>query len=175
MAISALIVHVVEAERLLSKLRSLYDPSAANGVPAHITVLSPFKELAAISSGDILALERTFLSHSSFTFSLSEIGRWPRTTFLIPRPVEPFIELTNAVARAFPTYPPYNGKYASVVPHLTVSDGSAQGAAEAEAELRILLRTHVSVRARCGEIELIENSSGKWKVRYRLQLAGSAA
>jgi 2'-5' RNA ligase len=172
---SALIVNVAEAEGLVSELRGRYDPSATDGVPAHITILFPFREPTAISSDDILTLKRTFLSHPSFAFSLTEIGRWPRTTFLTPKPVEPFIELTNAVAGAFPSYPLYEGKYESVIPHLTVADGSAHGAAEAEARLRVLLREHVPVLARCNEIELIEDISGIWKLRHRFQLASSAA
>ncbi len=40
---SALMVLVPEAETLVKPFRDRYDPSAAAGVPAHITLLYPFK------------------------------------------------------------------------------------------------------------------------------------
>jgi hypothetical protein len=40
---STLVVVVPEAEALVGSFRDLYDPIAAAGVPAHITVLYPFK------------------------------------------------------------------------------------------------------------------------------------
>jgi hypothetical protein len=40
---STLVVVVPEAEALVGSFRDLYDPVAAAGVPAHITVLYPFK------------------------------------------------------------------------------------------------------------------------------------
>ncbi len=175
MPISALIVRVSEAEALVSKLRLRHDPSAPQGVPAHITVLVPFKEPAAISSDDMLMLERIYLGLSSFTFTLAAIERWPETTFLAPEPADRFVELTSAVVQAFPGYLPYGGKHATVVPHLTVSDGSAQGAREAETELQTLLRRHGPVQARCREIELIENGSGTWKPIHVFRLANSDA
>lgn len=43
--------------------------------------------------------------------------------WLAPVPTEQFRALTDAVAKAFPTYPPYRGEHADVVPHLTVGQG----------------------------------------------------
>ena len=40
---SALVVLVPEAEAIAKPFRDQYDPSAAAGVPAHITLLYPFK------------------------------------------------------------------------------------------------------------------------------------
>ena len=40
---SALVALVPEAECLVKTFRDRYDPSAALGVPAHITLLYPFK------------------------------------------------------------------------------------------------------------------------------------
>lgn len=39
---SALVVLVPEAEALVKSFRDRHDPSAAAGVPAHITLLYPF-------------------------------------------------------------------------------------------------------------------------------------
>jgi len=56
MAESAFAVNVPEAEPYVGALRERFDPSAALGVPAHITVLYPFMSPEKISEavlGDI--------------------------------------------------------------------------------------------------------------------------
>jgi hypothetical protein len=47
-AITALIILVPEAEALVKEFRDKYDHSAAEGMPAHVTVLYPFKTLEHI-------------------------------------------------------------------------------------------------------------------------------
>ena len=175
MPITALIVPVPEAEPLVSELRQRHDPSAAEGVAAHITVLVPFKDPAKLSPHDLGELERVIGEHASFTYTMNEVQRWPQTTALSPSLATPFIELTNAVHRAFPGYPPYGGKHAEVVPHLTVADGSAQRAESAERELRERLSKHGPLTASCRAVELIENSSGGWRVMYVFRLASGDA
>ena len=170
MAITALIARVSEAESAVSELRRRHDPSAAQGVPAHVTVLFPFKDPAALSAGDLGELERIVGSHPAFSFTLGAIQRWPHTTALIPDPAAPFIELTQAIVHAFPDHPPYAGRHAGVVPHLTVADGSADSAALAEAELRARLLDHGPILARCRTIELIENGTGAWRRMHVFRL-----
>ena len=46
---SALVVVVPEAEQLVGPFREKYDPSAAAGMPPHITLLYPFKPPDAVS------------------------------------------------------------------------------------------------------------------------------
>lgn len=175
MAVTALIARVLEAEPLVADLRLRHDPTAVQGVPAHITVLFPFKDPAAISEHDLLELERIFSSHAAFAFTLHEVQRWPSTAALLATPAFPFIELTNTVVRAFPHHLPYSGEHGEVIPHLTVADGSAQSAESAQAQLRELLSRHGAVAAHCREIELIENSSGAWKVQHVFRLASGDA
>ena len=37
-----------------------------------------------------------------------------------PEPAEPFIALTEAIAARWPDYPPYDGAFDEVIPHLTI-------------------------------------------------------
>ena len=76
LAESALIVLVPEAEPLVGSLRNKYDPSAAEGVPAHVTVLYPFKQPTEIVEGVLDMLRRTFAEFSPFQFSLAEARRF---------------------------------------------------------------------------------------------------
>jgi hypothetical protein len=66
---SALVVLVPEAEPLVKPFRDRYDPSAAAGVPAHITLLYPFKPPDEIDSTVLENLRRLFCGFSSFRFS----------------------------------------------------------------------------------------------------------
>jgi hypothetical protein len=175
MPISALIVRVPEAELAVSALRATFDPSAAKGVPAHVTILVPFVEPDSIRSEVEATLAHLFSRHRSFKFSLGRIGRFPATTYLAPEPAEPFITLTREVAQLFPEHPPYAGAYTEIVPHLTVADGSVPGAEHVEQQLRIVLAKSQTIQCTCTEVVLIENSSGEWKVRSVFMLAAGDA
>ena len=43
--------------------------------------------------------------------------------YLAPDPAAPFSALTDGIFRAFPDYPPFEGKFDTVVPHVTVAHG----------------------------------------------------
>lgn len=168
--ITAFIVRVPEAEPLVEKLRLRFDATASLGVPAHITVLIPFMPPASITPEVLAAAREAFTSIRAFTFALDEVCRWPETTYLSPAPTQPFIELTKAIIRKFPEFPPYAGKHSEIIPHLTVADGQSGAAEAAEAELRPLLEELGIVRGRCHEIELLENSLGRWRIMHTIPL-----
>jgi len=70
---SALMVLVPEAERLVKPFRDRYDPSAAAGIPAHITLLYPLsipmklirRCLTSLTSASADGPRFGFLSHRS--------------------------------------------------------------------------------------------------------------
>jgi hypothetical protein len=93
---------------------------------------------------------------------LRETRRFPVSLYLAPDPDAPFAALTDAVYRAFPDHPPFAGKFDVVVPHVTVAHGDDALLCEIEVELRIALPP-TGVAARCAEVVLIENSSGRWE------------
>ncbi len=57
---TALALQVPEAEELVQEHRMRYEPSAALGVPAHITLLSPFVEPEAIDEEELRAFFAEF-------------------------------------------------------------------------------------------------------------------
>ena len=57
---SGLIVIVPEAEDLVGRFRIQFDSSAAVGVPAHVTVLYPFKPPHELTADVFQALEKLF-------------------------------------------------------------------------------------------------------------------
>jgi 2'-5' RNA ligase len=118
---SALVALVPEAERLIGACRLAHDPSAALGVPAHVTVLYPFKTPEAISSNDLAALQALFAAQPAFDMTLAELRQFPGVLYLAPEPAEPFAVLTSVVVARYPDWPPYGGAFAEVIPHLTLA------------------------------------------------------
>ncbi|MCW2965197.1 MAG: hypothetical protein JWO17_2449 [Actinomycetia bacterium] len=157
---TALIVPVPEAEPQIGELRLAHDPSAALGVPAHVTILFPFLDAADLDDAAIADLMAEF---PAFDFVLDRVERFPDgVTWLHPAPSLPFVDLTAAVWQRWPERPPYEGAYDEVIPHMTIS----------ESPIDVQLELPIVARAR--EVMLIEEDepSGRWAARLHLPLLG---
>jgi 2'-5' RNA ligase len=168
---TALICRVPEAERYIGRYRERYDPSARRNVPAHVTILYPFVPLAQIDAGVIARLREIAAGVRRFDYRLAQTRRFPVALYLAPEPDHWFAALTDAVWAAFPDYPPFEGKFTTVVPHVTVAHGDEPQLCEIEVELRIALAA--GVQAHCSEMVLIESSSGRWEEMHRFALGAS--
>jgi len=171
---SALMVLVPEAEPLVKPFRDRYDPSAAAGVPAHITLLYPFKHPDEVGKTVLDSLSQWFRRRAPFRFSLAPVRRFPDAVlYLAPEPDEPFRELTLAIWDWYPETPPYGGKWPDIVPHLTLAcvkddqqlDSIAGDFAQAS-------RGRLPIRAIAAEVALMEKRSGRWLVRAKFGLQG---
>jgi 2'-5' RNA ligase len=162
---SAIIVPV-NVPIALARLRDRMDPSAAVGVPAHVTLLYPFMPPAALKDDVRRVIERIIAREPSFSVNFRSVARWPSVVYLPPEPVEPFRRLTAALAAEFPDYPPYGGVHADVVPHLTVAEGQPDDYfAAAEHALPALLPVRDTVR----EAWLIGHQPDRpWRTLWRL-------
>jgi 2'-5' RNA ligase len=105
----------------INRLRERMDPSAAAGVPAHVTLLYPFMPVDGLDDEVRHKVGRIVATEPAFTVHFREISRFPNVVYLPPEPAEPFRRLTTALAAEFPAFPPYEGAYDQVVPHLTVA------------------------------------------------------
>jgi 2'-5' RNA ligase len=117
---SAIIVTIPEAESVVRKWREKYDRVALLGIPAHITLLYPFKSPPEINESIIDKLRLLFKTINSFSFSLTTIGTFPNVIFLSPYPKNFFIDITKKLASLFPENPPFGGKFPEINPHLTI-------------------------------------------------------
>jgi len=163
MAQSAFILCVREAEPFVAALRERFDPVALLGVPAHITLLFPFASPERITPAMFEEARAIAQSVRVFPFRLARIERFPDTLYLAPEPVGPFVELTERLARQFPEFPPDEGKFDTIIPHLTVAQGTPEQLREAEGELREHWSSKGIEVPACTHVSLIENSSGVWK------------
>jgi 2'-5' RNA ligase len=166
---TALICRVPEAERYISRYRGRYDPSARRDVPAHVTVLYPFMPPEHIDSEVIDLLRGIAHAVPKFSYRLAETRRFPVALYLAPDPDDSYAALTQAVFEAFPEYPPFAGKFDTVLPHVTVAHGDEPLLCEIEIELRIAM-PGAGISARCEELVLIEDSSGPWKTMHTFPL-----
>ncbi|MBJ9594345.1 MULTISPECIES: 2'-5' RNA ligase family protein [Burkholderia] len=170
MVTTAFVVEVSAAEPAVADLRRRFDASASLGVPPHITLLFPFMSPDEITSTVIRQSESALSFVPSFDFSLTQIGRFPTTTYLTPDPAEPFVALTTALVERFPGYRPYGGVHDGTIPHLTVAHGDAATANSAAIALEERLRMLAPIRTRCSSVSLLENTSGRWKQMHVFEL-----
>jgi 2'-5' RNA ligase len=155
---TALIVAVPEAEPFVRALRLAHDPSARMGAPAHITILFPF---AAPELVDEPAVAELIAGHERFAYELAGVAQFADgVTYLTPVPAEPFVALTSAVAARWPEYPPYEGAFDAVIPHLTVSSSEP-----------VAIDAPFPIAARVDHVTLIEQDEhGRWAERRRFAL-----
>lgn len=169
---AGLIVAVPEAEPFVGDLRARFDFRSSEGVPTHITVLYPF-ESYPVRAATVDRLRQLFLGMQAFEFRLKAIVRWTDNLHLVPEQSDNFVALTKAVWAEFLSYPPYEGRFAEVVPHLSVAQAEARLLDEAEPLLREATPTNGIVAA-CSEIALLAATAGSWKVVERFALGSSS-
>ena len=169
---SALVVVVPEAETLVGPFRERYDPSAAAGMPAHITLLYPFKPPDDISQAALRDLRFCFSRFGRVDFSLAAIRRFAGgVLYLAPEPDEPFRRLTLAICKRHPEVLPYGGRYCNIVPHLTVAQPTEEKELDRiAAQFARASRRKLPIPATASEIALMERRAGNWRVRTALAL-----
>ena len=169
---SALVVLVPEAEAVAKPFRERFDPSAAAGVPAHITLLYPFVAPDEIDAATSARLRDCFARFEPIAFSLAAIrrfgGEW---LYLVPEPDEPFRQITLSIWHLFSQTPPYGGKWSDIVPHLSLARASDEARLAAiEDDLAAAASGKLPIRAFASEVALIESRSGRWRVRTMFAL-----
>ncbi len=169
---TAVIVPVPEADPLVGRWRHRLDPAESWGVPAHLTVLYPFVEPAAVDEGVSTALASAIAHVGAFECWFRRT-RWfgDDVLWLEPDVTEPFRLLTHAVTSAFPGFPPYGGAHADVVPHLTVGSpplGDRALLLTAERDVR----SGLPLRTCLDRVLLIAgtNAPGSWSVVQEFSL-----
>jgi 2'-5' RNA ligase len=142
---TALIAEVPEAEPVVGAWRSRFDSAAAEGVPAHITVLYPFLKREFLDASVMARLQTLFADHPAFGVRLTQCRCFPGVLYLALEPDTQLRSLTSAVASRWPEAPPYGGQFEDVIPHLTVAHGQEKHVFD-EIETDIAGRLPVRVR-----------------------------
>ena len=161
---TALIVPLA-AGPTVTAVRDWYSWAQADGIPAHITLLSPFLPVDEVDEAVERELAAILSRQPAFRFRLASIGRFPDAVYLAPEPSDPFVRLTEAIVARWPHRPAYGGAFADVVPHVTLTDGQ-----EPPGLLDELAR-HLPIEVVAAEAWLMApDRAGSWAVRWRFPL-----
>ena len=169
---TAVIAAIPEADPLVDRHRQHLDAAAGWGVPAHVTVLGPFVPPTALTPDVIATLAAATASVRAFDCRFTTTGWFGQdVVWLDPEPGEPFRQLTAAIWKAFPQYPPYSGAYDDVVPHLTIAErrlGNLDALHAAERAVQAAL----PLRGRVESLLLIAGAhvQSSWRIVHELPL-----
>ena len=169
---SAIVVPIPETEILVRSFRMQFDPSAKMGVPAHITILYPFKSPEQLTTDLISFLGDLFQELPSINTSFTEVMQFPDALYLAPEPAEPFRQMTRLIANRFPDTPPYRGAFKEIVPHLTIAQISdSQQLDKIAYDFQKAALDKLPILVRVNMVSLLENSSGYWRELAQFQLS----
>lgn len=155
---------IPEAEDLVGPFRVQWDPSAALGVPAHITLLYPFLPPAEIDAQEIERLEELFAQVPGFPLQFNESRRWPDVLYLHPSPPELVRALMERLFAAYPQLPPYGGQVAEPTPHLTIAQApDASVLEDISQQFERAARGRLPIRAEVREASLMQLRNGHWE------------
>ena len=173
---SALVVLVPAAETVVKPFRDRYDPAAIAGVPAHVTLLYPFKAPGEIDQPVIGKLGACFARSTPFRFSLHAIRRFrAEVLYLAPEPDQAFRQLTLELWRLFPDTPPYAGKWPDIIPHLSVALARDDAVLDAISDdFTRAAQGRLPIHAIASEVALMETRRRRWQVRTVFRLGLSA-
>lgn len=168
---TALLATVTEAEPLVEHWRQRFDASAAAGIPAHVTVLFPFLDIALIDATAIGDLTTLIAGHDPIAVRFDACGRFPDVLYLAPAPDQPLRALTESIAARWPEAPPYGGQFAEVIPHLTVAHGQPSRVFdEVEAELA----DRLPVTATISSVSLFVSDGRCWRRQAEFPMLGAS-
>ena len=155
----------------MGRFRAKYDPSAAWGVPAHITINYPFVPGIEPTAAVLDRLSQLFAGVVPFSFTLDHVARFPSTMYLSPVSDTPFVQLVERVVGEFPESPPFGGEFDSIIPHLTVAqadDGDLL--TSIEHDFSNVASQHLPINAFADSVRLMDDSAGRWEKRASFTL-----
>lgn len=172
---TALIVPVPQAEPLIAPWRRSYDPSANQGVPAHVTLLYPFLDPAQTEDLTLARIARIAAETAPFSFTLRQTERYPGLLVLPPEPSTGFLALRDRLQADWPEIVPYGGRYGPRPPaHVTVawSDQHKPGGCPDFAPIEAALAPALPIDGVATEILLEARHEDRWSVLARFALTG---
>jgi 2'-5' RNA ligase len=144
-----------------------HDPSAAAGVPPHLTIMFPFLPPQDLSAQRIDALERLIGQATAFDFRLTRVSEFEQgVVYLVPEPAAPFADLTSEIGQQF-VLVPFGGEFGTdPVVHLTVAINASPPVRQQIAD-RLGPELPISLRASEAWL-MVGSDSGGWNVARQM-------
>lgn len=142
------------------------------GVPPHVTILTPWRNI--VTDADLDQLGQVVGRHSAFQITFASVGRFEGGfVYLDPGDNHALDALITGIRKAFPDTPPYGGTIADPVAHLTIGKappGDKLDALYASAEKG--LARHLPITANVKEVTvLVARPDNSWMTRAKVPLA----
>jgi 2'-5' RNA ligase len=114
-----------------------------------------------IDTAVLTQIGQLFADVTPFRFQLDRTGWFgDQVLWLAPKDPAPFRALTQRVFQAFPKYPPFEGRYDDVVPHLTIGHGQPLHDLRAAEDS---VQAHLPIEASVTAITLITEQAAEWE------------
>jgi 2'-5' RNA ligase len=168
---TALVLVLGDAAPFDSVRRDYAVETVAEGIPFHLTLLSPFAPREELSDPLLADVRAFFAEQAPLEFTLTRIAMWPRVVYAVPEPDTELRACMRALFDRFPQYPPYGGEFAEVVPHATLGEEVDAAAVRADVERRVA--PHLPKQYRLDTATLLEEfAPHRWRERERFPLGG---
>ena len=158
---TGLVLRIPEADDLFGAVQNLLSPGAAPTMPAHVTVLFPFRDWEALDDAAKATLADLFSGVEPFELNFARAERFPRVAWLAPEPRSAVDRLTQLVFEAFPDCPPYGGQFEDPTPHLTMAEG--EEAAMDRVKRLLVERLTTPIRVQVTEVVLFGLAGDGWR------------
>jgi 2'-5' RNA ligase len=172
---TAIAILVPDADPVVGPWRARFDAdSVSAGVPAHITLLYPFRAPEEIDEAELDRLRSFFATIPPIDVALGGICGFPGVLYLAPEPSAPLDALLAALAARYPDTPPYGGLILDPIPHLTIAKGEAAEILEflAGASARAHATGDLPIRTRIASVALMEcDDDDRWRIHASFPLA----
>jgi 2'-5' RNA ligase superfamily len=133
-----LIVPVLDADPVVGAWLGI--PKADfGGVSLQVTVMYPFPPARSVQQAGKQRIAGPAAGSAPLDFTITHLDTFPGVHYLAAEPAAPFVAITEAIQRRWPSCRPYGGTYDSVIPHVTVAFG-ADPPADLERTLPIVTR-----------------------------------
>ncbi len=158
----------------LERLRRRRVGNAADGVPAHMTLLHPFAEPDALDGRVRRRLAEVAGRHQPFGYRQVGMGEWPDALYVAIEPTSPLRRLQRDLQAAFPDWPIYGGSISGFEfePHITIADRAGK--------LEPQVREDAAWRPLPGDVRAVAidviatRPDGRWRLVWRIPLGGPA-
>lgn len=166
---TALVLLAPAATTALHDLRVRYFRNLERRMPAHVTMLFPYR--STIDAATEAEITGVCAALRPFDATFGEVGRF-RTdvVWLHPEPAGDFEQASDAVLAAFPDCDPYGGAHSGRTLHLTVA--SRLRGHESE-NLAGELGATLPITDRIDELTLMVEHGGGWRVERSWPLGGT--